>query len=69
MHCGKSVLWSYVFIHKYSALLIIICELRNKGCWCFTAFSVHFSWKLQWFLCIGTCLEIVWVYVKKNRSL
>ncbi len=22
-------------------------------CWCFTATSVHFSWKLQWTVCIG----------------
>ncbi len=30
-----------------------ICVKMNKSCWCFTATSVHFSWKLQWIACIG----------------
>ncbi len=32
---------------------IILCVKRNISCGSFTASSVHFNWKLQWFVCIS----------------
>lgn len=40
-----------------SVIFILICVKRNKSCWCFTATTVNFSWKLQSVVCISLFLE------------
>ncbi len=49
--CKKCLLLIIVY-------LIIICEKRNGNCWCFNATSGHFSWTLQWIVCIDTFFGI-----------
>ncbi len=43
--CKKCLLLIIVY-------LIIIYEKMNENCWCFNATSEHFSWTLQWIVCI-----------------
>ncbi len=69
--------WAPEFI-KTVDLQIIFCVKRNKSCGSFTASSVHFNWKLQRFVHIGTFFEFhrnvgrstyfQWAYVVMNSS-
>ncbi len=47
---------------------MILCVKMNKSRLRFTAFSVHFNWKLQRFVCIGTFFSFTEKYLEASIS-